>query len=133
MLCGVGVVRHAQKGDEQGHEYGAEHGIIDHLPVVVVGEPCRYPCAYLSEEHEEEIDDRLARLLLRVESVPSCLVDRLVAGRDIACGLYAEAILDEREEVAHEQGLSDEAHDQAVESENEQAVGVGTDVALHSQ
>ena len=133
VLCGVGVVRHAQKGDEQGHEYGAEHGIIDHLPVVVVSEPCRYPCAYLSEEHEEEIDDRLARLLLRVESVPSCLVDRLVAGRDVACGLYAEAILDEREEVAHEQGLPDEAHDQAVESEDEQAVGVGTDVALHSQ
>ena len=133
VFCGVGVVRHAQKGDEQGHEYGTEHGIIDHLPVVVVGEPCRYPCAYLSEEHEEEIDDRLARLLLRVESVPSCLVDRLVAWRDVACGLYAEAILDEREEVAHEQGLPDEAHDQAVESEDEQAVGVGTDVALHSQ
>ena len=83
------------------------------------------------KEHEEEIYDRLTCFLLGVESVPSCLVDRLVAWRDVACGFYAEAILDEREEVAHEQRLSDEAHDQAVESENEQAVGVGTDIALH--
>ena len=131
MLCRVGVVGHTEQRDEQRHENGAEHGVVDHLPVVVVCEPRRYPRAYLSEQHEEEVDDGLARFLLGVESVPSCLVFRLVARCHVACCLDAEAVLDKREEVAHQKCLSHEAHYQAVQCEDEQAVGIGTYIALH--
>ena len=133
MLGRVGVVGHAHQCDEQSHEYGSEHGVVYHLPVIVVGKPCRNPCAYLSEQHEEEVDDRLARLLLGVESVPSCFVLRLVTRRNVACSLNAKSVLDKCEEVAHEKRLSDKSHDEAVESQDKQTVGVGTYIALHSQ
>ena len=106
----VGVVGHTQQSDEYSHEYCAKHGVVDHLPMVVVGKPCRNPCANLSEQHKEEIDDRLACLILRVESVPSCLVHRFVARRNIARCLDAEAILDECEEVAHDHKISRVVH-----------------------
>ena len=47
MLRGVGIVGHAHQGDEQSHEDGAQHGVVDHLPMVVVGKPCGDPCADL--------------------------------------------------------------------------------------
>ena len=133
MLRGVGIVRHANQGDEQCHEDGAEHGVIHHLPMIVVGEPCRYPRTYLSEKHKEEIDDGLARLLLCVKGVPSLLVHRLVARRDVSRSLDSEAILDERKKITHQQRLPHESHHEAVESQYEEAVSVGADIALHSQ
>ena len=132
-LGGIRVVGHAHQSDEQRHEDGAQHGIIDHLPMVIVGKPRRKPRTYLSEQHEEKVDDGLARFLLGIERIPTCLIARLVAWRHIARGLDTKPILDEGEEVAHEQRLSHKSHDKAVESQNEQAVGVGTDVALHRQ
>ena len=129
----VGIVRHAQQSDEYSHEYCAKHGVVDHLPMVVIGKPCRNPSANLSEQHKEEIDDRLTCLLLCVESIPSCFVLRFVARRNVARCLDAEAILDECEEVAHEQCLSHESHNKTVESEHKHAVGVGTDITLYSQ
>ena len=101
--------------------------------MVIVSKPRRKPRTYLSEQHEEEVDDGLARFLLGVERIPASLIARFVAWRYIARGLDTKPILDEGKEVAHKQRLSHKSHDKAVESQNEQTVGVGTDVALHRQ
>ena len=130
---GVGVVGHGEQDDEYGHEHGAHHGVVYHLPLVVVGEPCRKPCAELSEQHEEEVYGWHARRLLLVQLVPSLLAVWLVARSEVARGLDAEAVLDEGEEVAHEQNLPYKAHYEAAQSQQEQAVGVGADVAEHCQ
>ena len=101
--------------------------------MIVVCKPRRYPRANLSEEHKEEVDYWLTRLLLRVQGIPSSLILWLVAWRYVACCLDAEAILYKRKEVAHQQRLPYKAHYQAVKSKDKEAVGIGTNITLHGK
>ena len=47
------------------------------------------------------------------------------------CVASTEGVFDEREEIAHHQHIAQEAHDEAAQRKDEDAVGLGTDIAEH--
>ena len=123
------VVGHGDEQHEDGHAQCDHHGVVYILPLVVVGKPGCEPGAYLAENHEEEVDDGHAGGLFLVQLVPSGFVGRLIARCQVVGGFDAEAILDEGEEVTHEQGLAHEAHHQAAQGQHIHALGAGADEA----
>ena len=133
VFRGIGVVGHGEEDDEHRHNHRGHHGIVHILPLIVVGKPGGEPGTYLPEYHEEEVDGGHARGLLRIEFVPSLSRGRLVARGHVDGGLDTEGILDEGEEVAHEQGLPHESHHQTAQGEQEEAGGVGADEAQHRE
>lgn len=127
--AGIAVVGHGDEDDEDGNQRGGHHVVIDVLPFVLVGQPGGERGTYLSQYHEEQVDGGHADALLAVQSVPSFGIAGLIAGRDVAGGLHAEGILDEGKEVHHHQHHAQEAHDEAAQGQEEDAVGLGAHVA----
>ena len=125
----IPLERHRDEDDEYRCQHRRHHEVINVLPFIFIRQPRREPGAQLSQNHEEEVDGRHACRLLLVELVPSRLVLRLVARRDVFRSLYAEAIFYQREEVAHHQHIAQESHDQAAQCQDEDAVRLGADIA----
>lgn len=122
------VVGHGAEDDEDSRQHGRHHEVVHILPLVRVGQPGREPRAHLSQYHEEEVDGGHAGGLLGVELVPSGLVGGLIARCHVDGGLDAKGILDQREKVAHQQRLAYEAHDEAAQGQQEDAVGLGAHI-----
>ena len=107
--------------------------MIDILPFVSISEPCCEPRAELSDYHEEEIDDRLRNHLLLIRCIPSLFGGRFESWSEVSRCLNAESILDKHKEMCHQKRLSDEAHQQTAQSENEERVCLGTDITEHKE
>ena len=120
------MIRHGEEHDDDARQHECHHEMINILPLIGISKPCRKPGSQLSDNHEEEIDDRLRHHLLRIYRIPCFLGSRLASRRDIPRSLYSETISDEHEEMRHQQRLTDKTHQQTAQSEYEQRVGLGT-------
>ena len=113
------MVWHGEEHDDDTSQHKCHHKIVHIVPLVGVSQPCGEPCAELTDNHEEAVDDWLRHHFLSVDSVPRFFGGRFVAWGDIVARLNAESILDEHKQVCHHQRLAHEAHEQTAQSEHE--------------
>ena len=125
----VSMVRHRHQYYENGHKRHAHHVVIYVLPLIFVCQPGGERCAQLSQNHEEQIYYWHALALLRVQTVPSFFVGRLVAGRYVLRGLHSETVAYECEQIHHHEHHAQKTHHEAAQGQHEYAVGHGAYVA----